>query len=74
MEKESKKPEGTLEGINVAVGLKEAPVQHGEVEGHILNPPVSPGMNYICYFDAAINFVPYGWTYYVCWSCGRLNA
>ena len=74
MAEQSKKPEGNLEGINIAVGLKEPPAESGEVVGRILNPPVSPGMYYQCWRDGALNYVPYGWTYYVCHVCGALNA
>ena len=58
---------GNLEGIKVAQGLEKEPPK-AEVAGH-----TSPGAVYFCWNDAASNYVPPGWNYFYCWSCGALN-
>jgi hypothetical protein len=64
MEEKGKKPEGNLTGISVAMGLESAPASEAEVSGS-----VSPGAFYVCWAGDCRNFVPYGWTYFIC-SCG----
>jgi hypothetical protein len=63
MAEQGKKPEGNLEGINVFLGMKNAPTTEGEVEGHM-----SPGAFYACWAGDCADFVPFGWNYYYC-SC-----
>jgi len=62
--KKGKKISKSLEGVNIAAGLKKAPAAKGEVAGHM-----SPGAYYICPYNGAVNWVPPGWTVVTCWSC-----
>jgi hypothetical protein len=71
--KTGSKPVGNLESINVALGLKEPSTKGAEVTGHLI-PPISPGMNYVCWNDGAINWVPPGYTSFICWHDGVLNV
>jgi hypothetical protein len=66
--KNGKKVSKNVKGVDVSFGLKKAPAQKGEVSGHM-----SPGAYYNCWNDGAVNFVPYGWTYFICRVCGAFN-
>ena len=68
--KKGKKPAGNLEDVKVAKGMKKAPGSKAEVAGH---QHMSPGANYICRCDGAINWVPVGYTYFYCWHDYCLN-
>lgn len=67
--KKGKKVNHNLEGVNVAVGLKEAPAEKGEVKGHM-----SPGAWYYCYNGHGPWWVPAGWVYFICPTCGAFNS
>ena len=62
----ARKPEGSLEEVKVAQGLKKEP--QAEVSGHI-----SPGAYYNCWNCGCTNWVPRGWTYFYCWNDYCLN-
>lgn len=66
--KKGKKVTASIEGVNVAKGLKKAPLAKGEVAGHM-----SPGAYYWCWNCRANNFVPFGWVYFYCWRCHAFN-
>jgi hypothetical protein len=65
--KKGQKPSGDIEGAKVAQGKKSAP-KEGEVAAHM-----SPGAYYLCWNDGASNYVPFGWNFFYCWSCGAFN-
>jgi len=67
--KKGKKVTQNIESAKVAVGLENAPKSKGEVTGHI-----SPGAWYLCHCDGTSNWVPYGWSYFICWRDGCFNA
>jgi len=62
------KPEGNLENVHVAKGVKDAP--EAEVAGRC---SLSVGEVYSCWFCDSPNWIPPGWTLFYCWSCGALN-
>ena len=66
--KKGKKVTKAVEGVNVSMGMKKAPVAKGDVVGHM-----SPGMNYLCWNCGTPNYVPFGWNYFICWRCGAFN-
>jgi hypothetical protein len=67
--KKGKKVAKSVEGVNVAAGLKKAPAApKGEVTGHM-----SPGAFYLCWNCGSSNWVPYGWVYFYCWNCKAFN-
>jgi hypothetical protein len=70
MAEKGKKPEGSLEGINIFLGLENPPQPEGEVVGDI-SP--FPGAYYTCFADLCVNWVPGGWTFFICRCDGVLN-
>jgi hypothetical protein len=62
----ARKPEGNLDAVKVAEGLKKEP--QAEVSGHI-----SPGAYYHCWSCGAVNWVPRGWNHFYCWNDYVLN-
>jgi len=53
----------SVEGVSVAIGLKEAPTQKGEVVGH-MSP--FPGAWYYCFNGHGPWWVQGGCNYFVC--------
>ena len=64
-----KKPQGNLDGINVAQGLEKEPQIKAEVLGH-----TSVGIRYVCWRCEALNYVSLGSNYFYCHNCSALNV
>lgn len=70
--KKGKKITHNLEGVNIAIGLKEPPAEKGEVKGH-MSP--YPGAWYLCVCNGhGPWWVPGGWFYFICPACGCTTA
>ncbi|HUK23700.1 MAG TPA: hypothetical protein VLV49_03900 [Terriglobales bacterium] len=65
--KAGKKITGSLENISVARGSKKAPPAKGDVAAH------SKPLAYHCRGCWALNYIPAGAEYFLCWRCGTLN-
>jgi hypothetical protein len=65
--KQGRKPAAGTKEVKAVMGAPEAPKQ-GEVAGHM-----SPGAYYYCWNDGALQYVPRGWDYFICYRCHAVN-